>query len=63
MWYDVHSVSNLCSVSDFFPFVFSYTLMVEYMFLYGLWVAGLVASEFSVVPVVSQKWKAYFGLT
>ena len=51
MWYDVHSVSNLCSVGDFFPFVFSYTLMVEYMFLYGLWVAGLVASEFSVVPV------------
>ncbi|XP_040250224.1 Holliday junction resolvase MOC1, chloroplastic-like [Aegilops tauschii subsp. strangulata] len=32
-------------------------------FLYGLWAAGLVASEFSVVPIVSQKWKAYFGLT
>ncbi|KAI5006682.1 Holliday junction resolvase MOC1, chloroplastic-like [Hordeum vulgare subsp. vulgare] len=32
-------------------------------FSYGLWIAALVASEFSVVPVASQTWKAYFGLT
>ncbi|CAM0880877.1 unnamed protein product [Alopecurus aequalis] len=32
-------------------------------FSYGLWIASLVASGFSVVPVASQTWKAYFGLT
>uniref|UniRef100_A0ACD5VHL5 Uncharacterized protein n=1 Tax=Avena sativa TaxID=4498 RepID=A0ACD5VHL5_AVESA len=32
-------------------------------FSYGLWIASLVASGFSVVPVSSQTWKAYFGLT
>ncbi|BAD81146.1 unknown protein [Oryza sativa Japonica Group] len=32
-------------------------------FSYGLWIAALVASGFSVVPVASQTWKAYFGLT
>ncbi|KAM0836651.1 hypothetical protein ACQ4PT_062169 [Festuca glaucescens] len=32
-------------------------------FSYGLWIASLVASGFSVVPVTSQTWKAYFGLT
>ncbi|XP_037412648.1 Holliday junction resolvase MOC1, chloroplastic-like [Triticum dicoccoides] len=32
-------------------------------FSYGLWIAALVASEFSVVPVASQTWKSYFGLT
>ncbi|KAL6627688.1 hypothetical protein ACP70R_031414 [Stipagrostis hirtigluma subsp. patula] len=32
-------------------------------FSYGLWIASLVASGFSVVPVASQTWKAYFGLS
>ncbi|KAG8052694.1 hypothetical protein GUJ93_ZPchr0001g33198 [Zizania palustris] len=32
-------------------------------FSYGLWIAALVASGFSVVPVASQTWKAYFRLT
>uniref|UniRef100_J3KYN0 Holliday junction resolvase RuvC n=2 Tax=Oryza brachyantha TaxID=4533 RepID=J3KYN0_ORYBR len=32
-------------------------------FSYGLWIAALVSSGFSVVPVASQTWKAYFGLT
>ncbi|GJN37917.1 hypothetical protein PR202_gb26917 [Eleusine coracana subsp. coracana] len=32
-------------------------------FSYGLWIAALVASGFSVVPVASQTWKAYFGLS
>jgi hypothetical protein len=27
-----------------------------------LWIAALVASGFSVVPVASQTWKSYFGL-
>ncbi|PWZ33143.1 hypothetical protein Zm00014a_019928 [Zea mays] len=31
-------------------------------FSYGLWIASLVASGFSVVPIASQTWKAYFGL-
>ncbi|KAL6849951.1 hypothetical protein ACP4OV_020578 [Aristida adscensionis] len=32
-------------------------------FSYGLWIASLVASGFSVVPVASQTWKSYFGLS
>ncbi|TVU01327.1 hypothetical protein EJB05_53235, partial [Eragrostis curvula] len=32
-------------------------------FSYGLWIASLVSSGFSVVPVASQTWKAYFGLS
>jgi hypothetical protein len=32
-------------------------------FSYGLWIAALVSSGFSVVPVASQTWKAYFGLS
>ncbi|RLN22700.1 hypothetical protein C2845_PM07G06150 [Panicum miliaceum] len=32
-------------------------------FSYGLWIASLVASGFSVVPVASQTWKAYFRLS
>jgi hypothetical protein len=45
----------------------SFCLMVQGWwstgFSYGLWIASLVASGFSVVPVASQTWKAYFGLT
>lgn len=32
-------------------------------FTYGLWIGILVASGFSVVPVPSNLWKNYFGLS
>ncbi|MQL99471.1 hypothetical protein Taro_032186 [Colocasia esculenta] len=31
-------------------------------YTYGLWIGILVATGFSVVPVISRSWKDHFGL-
>ena len=63
MWYNISSVNNLGPVSDFFLLFNGIQGWWSTGFSYGLWIASLVASGFSVVPVASPTWKAYFGLT